>query len=90
MAHRIGKVNNLEKFDSEFFNISAAEVHVMDPAARTLLEHTYEAIIDAGVNPRELRGTRTGVFTAFCAVDTGSYLIYQKPQVCYIQQSKFM
>lgn len=81
MAHRIGKVNNLEKFDSEFFNISAAEAHVMDPSARAFLEHTYEAIIDAGVNPKELRGTNTGVFIGNCISDTEGYLIYQKPQV---------
>jgi len=64
MPHRIGKVNNIEKFDSEFFNIPTMEAHVMDPMVRMLLEHTYEAIIDAGVNPKELRGTRTSVFTA--------------------------
>ena len=64
MSHRIGKVNNIEKFDSEFFNIPVTEAHIMDPMARMFLEHTYEAIIDAGVNPKELRGTRTSVFTA--------------------------
>ncbi|TGZ49929.1 Uncharacterized protein DBV15_12672, partial [Temnothorax longispinosus] len=59
MPHRIGKINNVEKFDPEFFNIPATEAHIMDPMARMILEHTYEAIIDAGVNPKELQGTRT-------------------------------
>ncbi|XP_071581800.1 fatty acid synthase-like [Temnothorax nylanderi] len=67
MPHRIGKVNNIEKFDSEFFNIPATEAHIMDPMTRMLLEHTYEAIIDAGVNPKELQGTRTSVLTAISA-----------------------
>ncbi|XP_024884381.1 fatty acid synthase-like, partial [Temnothorax curvispinosus] len=70
MPHRIGKVNNIEKFDSEFFNISATEAYIMDPMIRMLLEHTYEAIIDAGVNPKELQGTRTNVFTAISAFET--------------------
>ena len=80
MPHRIGKINNIEKFDSNFFNIPASEAHVMDPGARLLLEHTYEAIIDAGFNPKELRGTRTGVFTANCLHDSAHTLLYI-PQV---------
>lgn len=81
MCHRIGKMNNLQKFDSEFFNISAAEANIMDPAARIFLEHTYEAIIDAGVNPKELRGTKTSVLTGICTSDTESYFIFKKPEV---------
>jgi len=76
MPHRIGKINNLEKFDSEFFNLSTIEAHIMDPAIRMFFEHTYEAIIDAGVNPKELKGTKTGVFTALCVSDTENCLIY--------------
>lgn len=81
MSSRIGKINNLGKFDSEFFNISAAEANIMDPAARIFLEHTYEAIIDAGVNPRELRGTKTSVLTGICTADTESYMLFRKPEV---------
>lgn len=34
----------------------------MDPQLRMLLEATYEAIIDAGINPQDIRGSRTGVY----------------------------
>ncbi|XP_071569274.1 fatty acid synthase-like isoform X1 [Temnothorax nylanderi] len=81
MPDRIGKINNIEKFDPEFFNISTTEAHTMEPMARMLLEHTYEAIIDAGVNPKELRGTRTGVFTAICSSETQVFFTYSKPQL---------
>ena len=82
MPPRIGKMNNIQKFDSTFFDIPASEAHVLDPGFRILLEHTYEAIIDAGVNPAELQGTNTSVVTAICFSDSDRYLIYEKPQVC--------
>lgn len=83
MPHRMGKINNIEKFDPQFFNISTIEANMMDPMARMLLEHTYEAIIDAGINPKELQGTKIGVFTAICSTETQVYFTYSKPQVIY-------
>ncbi|GAB1865770.1 Fatty acid synthase [Camponotus japonicus] len=81
MPPRIGKINNIEKFDAEFFNISAIEAHTLDPGVRMLLENTYAAIIDAGVNPAELQGTRTAVITAMSACDTYLDVVYEKPHV---------
>ncbi|XP_050452236.1 fatty acid synthase-like [Cataglyphis hispanica] len=81
MPARIGKINNIQKFDSEFFNISTEEAHVLDPGCRMLLEHTYEAIIDAGVNPAELQGTNTSVITAISVSDTFVDLTYEKLQI---------
>jgi len=78
MPHRIGKVNNIEKFDSEFFDIPTTEAHIMDPMVRMFLEHTYEAIIDAGVNPKELCGTRTSVFTAISIAETRSHFSFKR------------
>ncbi|CAL1678458.1 unnamed protein product [Lasius platythorax] len=81
MPPRIGKMNNIQKFDAEFFDIPASEVHVLDPGIRMLLEHTYEAIIDAGVNPAELQGSNTSVVTAISVSDTYLDLIYEKPHI---------
>ncbi|XP_072763279.1 fatty acid synthase-like isoform X1 [Anoplolepis gracilipes] len=81
MPPRIGKINNIQKFDAEFFNISAEEAHVLDPGCRMLLEHTYEAIIDAGVNPAELQGTNTSVVTAISVCESYQDLIYEKPHI---------
>lgn len=58
---RSGKLRNPEHFDSTFFGFSAKATNFMDPRHRILLETTYECIIDAGINPKELRGTKTGI-----------------------------
>jgi len=90
MPKRIGKTNNIEKFDSEFFNISAIEANLMDPGARIMLEHTYEAIIDAGVNPKELQGTKTCVFLGNCYTEAHADIIYNKPRVCYFNNTTYV
>ncbi|KAJ8668370.1 hypothetical protein QAD02_010033 [Eretmocerus hayati] len=71
---RTGKVRNIEKFDALFFSIPTKLVQTMDPMGRMLLEHTYEAIIDAGVNPRSLRGRKIGVFVALSYSETETVL----------------
>lgn len=45
---RMGKIHNLEKFDASFFSILDKHANHMDPQGRLLLEHSYEAILDAG------------------------------------------
>uniref|UniRef100_A0ABD2WL10 Beta-ketoacyl synthase-like N-terminal domain-containing protein n=1 Tax=Trichogramma kaykai TaxID=54128 RepID=A0ABD2WL10_9HYME len=58
----VGKINNITKFDATFFGILPKQANSMDPKSRMMLEHTFEALMDAGINPSELKGTNTGVF----------------------------
>ncbi|XP_050089071.1 fatty acid synthase [Anopheles aquasalis] len=61
---RIGKIKDedLQHLDAEFFKIHQKQAECMDPQLRMLLECTHEAIVDAGINPQEIRGSRTGVY----------------------------
>ncbi|KYN04771.1 Fatty acid synthase [Cyphomyrmex costatus] len=58
---RMGIVNNVEKFDAQFFGLSFEQAHTLTVEARLLLEHSFEAIIDAGINPKQLQGKNTAV-----------------------------
>ncbi|KAL2715899.1 fatty acid synthase-like [Vespula squamosa] len=78
---RIGKINNIQKFDALFFGIHFKQAHIMDPMSRMMHEHTYEAIVDAGINPEDIRGTRTGVFIATCFVDSEASWLHGKIKV---------
>ncbi|KAM6175935.1 fatty acid synthase [Erethizon dorsatum] len=62
LPRRCGKLKDLTKFDASFFGVHPKQAHTMDPQIRLLLEVTYEAIVDAGINPASLRGTNTGVW----------------------------
>lgn len=59
---RAGKLDTINKFDCGAFLIHPDEANKMGPLTRSLLEVVFEAIYDAGVNPSELEGTKTGVF----------------------------
>jgi fatty acid synthase len=61
---RQGKIPEVDKCDASFFGVHPKQANHMDPMLRILLEVTYEAIVDAGYNPDELRGKRVGVFVA--------------------------
>ncbi|XP_063380019.1 fatty acid synthase-like [Cydia fagiglandana] len=62
LPERSGKLKNLTHFDASFFGVHPKQAHFMDPQLRLLLEVTHEAMVDAGFNPVELRGSRCGVY----------------------------
>lgn len=57
-----GFIKDIDKFDPLHFSISPKEAELMDPQHRLAIEEAYHALEDAGVNPKNLSGTNTGVF----------------------------
>jgi candicidin polyketide synthase FscE len=66
-----GFLNGATDFDAAFFGIGPREAMAMDPEQRLLLEASWEAIEYAGLEPRSLKGTQTGVFAGIGASDYG-------------------
>ncbi|NER22524.1 MAG: GNAT family N-acetyltransferase [Symploca sp. SIO1C2] len=64
-----GFLTEVDKFEPDFFRISAREALYMDPQQRLLLEEHWKALEDAGINPESLSGTETGIFVGIAFHD---------------------
>ena len=65
--YRGGFLDDMDRFDSLFFNISPREAETLDPQERLFLEVSWEALEDAGYYPEafqsdELGARRIGVY----------------------------
>ncbi|WP_158750014.1 SDR family NAD(P)-dependent oxidoreductase [Acidobacterium sp. S8] len=63
-------------FDAEFFGISPREAVTADPQQRLLLETSWEALENAGIDPKSLAGQDAGVFVGICGAEYARH--YQK------------
>ena len=71
-----GPLDDIERFDADFFAVNPREAQLMDPQHRLFLETCWQVLEDAGQDPRRLEedGGSVGVF-AGCG--ESSYLLNQ-------------
>ena len=55
-------MDEIDKFDCEYFNISPSEAELMDPRQRMMLETAWNALEDSGYCGDDVTGSKTGVF----------------------------
>ncbi|KAJ8123005.1 hypothetical protein ONZ43_g943 [Nemania bipapillata] len=67
-------------FDAPFFSVTAAEAASMDPMQRWTLEASYKAFENAGVSIRNLKRSRTAVFSA-SMTDDYSRMVSKDPEM---------
>ena len=62
-------LDGLDRFDAAFFRVSPVEAQLLDPQQRLMLETSWRALEDAGLDPERLKGSRTGVYAGISNYD---------------------
>lgn len=75
---RMGNISDIDKFDAQFFGVHSKQANRTDPQGRLLQEKAYEAIMDAGYNPKQLRGSKVGVYIGACFAESEKTWIYEQ------------
>lgn len=70
-----GLVDDVDQFDTSFFEISPREAESLDPQHRLLLEVSWETLEHAAIPPGKLRGSETGVFVGITTSDYARMMI---------------
>lgn len=64
------KDKDVASFNPSFFGLNHKQSEAMDPAIRMLLNVTHEALMDAQIDIKSIRGSQTGVYIGHCFSDT--------------------
>lgn len=74
-------IENLEDFDAGFFGISPKEAELMDPHQRLALELSWEALENAGIDPKRLAGSDTAVYMGVDSDDYSRLIMEDLPNI---------
>lgn len=74
-----GFLPEVERFDAGFFHITPLEARSLDPQQRFLLELTWEALENAGIDPHALGGKAVGTFLGAYTHDYETLSLKERP-----------
>ncbi|AIQ12430.1 SDR family NAD(P)-dependent oxidoreductase [Paenibacillus durus] len=72
-------IEDMDRFDPLFFNISGVEATYMDPQQRIFLEESWKALEDAGYAGTRVQGLQCGVYVGCSGMDYQSIFGNQAP-----------
>ena len=64
-----GFIDEVDRFDADFFKITPQEAEMMDPQQRIFLEESWRAIENAGYNPHSLSQVKCGIYVGLMGKD---------------------
>ena len=76
-----GFIEDIDKFDPLFFNISPREANYMDPQHRIILQAIWHAIEDAGYSAAELSGQKIGLYMGVSKNDYAELMRGQQQEI---------
>ena len=80
-----GYIDEIDKFDSNFFKVIPKEAIAMNPTQRIFLETAWEAMEDAGYGGNALKGSKTGIYIGYIGDLEG----YKYKQILDYSDDKF-
>ncbi|WP_024634028.1 beta-ketoacyl synthase N-terminal-like domain-containing protein, partial [Paenibacillus sp. MAEPY2] len=72
-------IEDFDRFDPLFFNISGVEATYMDPQQRIFLEESWKALEDAGYAGKKAEGLQCGVYVGCSGMDYQSIFGHEGP-----------
>lgn len=58
-------LEDISHFDAKFFNVLPNDAVMLEPAQRIMLEHAWNAFLDAGYSQKSMVGSQTGIFIGY-------------------------